>query len=85
MLQFIQGIFDSLYILVDGIISFFRLLWNVFLVVLDFIVELPTFLRLMVNFAADVPAYLAWLPGAVVPVCVITIIIAIIWKICGRT
>lgn len=85
MLQFIQGIFDAFMMLIDGIVTFFRLIYNAILVVLDCIVELPTFLRLMMNFVADVPAYLAWLPGAVVPVCVITIIIAIIWKIFGRT
>lgn len=85
MLAFLQSIFDGIMTLVDGIIGFFRLGYNVLRVFLDFIFELPSFLRLMVNFVADVPAYLAWLPGAVIPVCVITIIIAIIWKIFGRT
>lgn len=85
MLRFLEGIIDSVVLLLDGIAGFFRLIWNVLNVVFDFIVELPKFLRLATNFVADVPAYLSWLPGAVIPVCVVTIIIAIIWKIFGRT
>lgn len=85
MIQFLQGILDFFQLLFDGIVGFLRLGYNVLNVVVDFIIELPSFLRLMVNFVQDVPAYLAWLPGAVIPVCVITIIIAIIWKIFGRT
>lgn len=85
MLRFLESIIDSVVLLLDGIAGFFRLIWNVLNVVFDFIVELPKFLRLATNFVADVPAYLSWLPGAVIPVCVVTIIIAIIWKIFGRT
>lgn len=85
MIRFFEAILDSIMLIVDSFVGFFRLIVNVAYVVFDFIVELPKFLRLMVNFVADVPAYLAWLPGAVIPVCVATIIIAIIWKIFGRT
>lgn len=85
MIRFFDAILDSFMLLLDSVVGFFRLIVNVAYVVFDFIVELPKFLRLMVNFVADVPAYLAWLPGAVIPVCVVTIIIAIIWKIFGRT
>lgn len=85
MIQILQAIIDSFVAFLDGIAGFFRLIVNVAYVIFDFIVELPRFLRLMINFVADVPAYLAWLPGAVIPVCVVTIIIAIIWKIFGRT
>lgn len=85
MFQFIQSLYDAFMVFIDGILAFFRTIYNVAFVIFDFVVELPSFLRLMVNFVADVPAYLAWLPGAVIPVCVITIIIAIIWKIFGRT
>ena len=81
----LEALVDSFVLFLDGIAGFFRLIWNVLNVIFDFIVELPKFLRLMTNFVADVPAYLSWLPGAVIPVCVVTIIIAIIWKIFGRT
>lgn len=85
MWRMLEALIDSVVVLLDGFAGFFRLIWNVLNVVFDFIVELPKFLRLMTNFVADVPAYLSWLPGAVIPVCVVTIIIAIIWKIFGRT
>ena len=85
MLRLLEAIIDALVNFLDGIAGFFRLCVNVAYVVFDFIVELPKFLRLLTNFVADVPAYLSWLPGAVIPVCVVTIIIAIIWKIFGRT
>lgn len=85
MLRILEAIIDSFLLFIDGIVGFFRLIVNVIHVVFDFIVELPKFLRLMVNFVADVPAYLSWLPGVVIPICVVTIIIAIIWKIFGRT
>lgn len=85
MWRMLEALVDSFVLFLDGIAGFFRLIWNVLNVIFDFIVELPKFLRLMTNFVADVPAYLSWLPGAVIPVCVVTIIIAIIWKIFGRT
>lgn len=85
MFQFLEAIVDGLVTGLDAIAGFFRLIVNVFYVVFDFIVELPKFLRLMINFVADVPAYLAWLPGAVIPVISVTIVIAILWKIFGRT
>lgn len=85
MAQFFQTIIDGLATGLDAIAGFFRLCINVAYVFFDFVMELPKFLRLMVNFVSDVPAYLAWLPGAVIPVCIVTIIIAIIWKIFGRT
>lgn len=85
MWRMLDALIDSVVVILDGLAGFFRLIWNVLNVIFDFIVELPKFLRLSTNFVADVPAYLSWLPGAVIPVCVVTIIIAIIWKIFGRT
>lgn len=85
IIDLIEGIIDSFFLLIDSILAFFRMLWNVLIVVFDFIIQIPSFLRLMTNFVADVPAILSWLPGVVVASISLTFLVAIIWKICGRT
>lgn len=85
IIDFLEGIIDSFLLFFDGILAFFRMCWNVLIVVFDFIIQIPSFLRLMINFVADVPAFLSWLPGVAVAAISLTIVVAIIWKICGRT
>lgn len=85
IIDLIEGIFDSFFLFIDSILAFFRMLWNVLIVVFDFIIQIPSFLRLMTSFVADVPAILSWLPGVVVASISLTFVVAIIWKICGRT
>lgn len=76
---------DAINLIIDAIVSFFEMIWKLLQVVFDFILQIPALLDLMVSFLGDIPSLLGWLPTTIVAGISVTVIIAIIWKILGRT
>ena len=73
---------------IQSIIDFFVGLGDMIMSVVDFVVsffsDLAYIVKLTAEFVLQIPVYLAWLPGPVLAIVVITFGVVVIYKVMGR-